>query len=199
MNTTQHDEKRAFGDPYIPAAIRAIENEYGGDVKVHIANEQLDNEEATDLVMLSMPGVDGTVIADTKFAFRVRKHYYWTRFPNDFTIRSKVQSDRPTEIHKIMDGFGDLFLYAFAVKNPGELEFIHWKLIDLNQFRFTMKNKSVPYFRQQNKFPDGTLDGSEFNAYDVRHFPQSMIIASSDDAQEETISYEDKMLEQTIF
>ena len=88
-------------------------------------NFEEDAKENTDLKVLSMRGV--------RIGCRVRKYSFFTDYPDEFTIRYSRPSGVKTEIHKIMEGWGDLFFYGFS--NEEETSLVKWTLANLDVFR----------------------------------------------------------------
>ena len=119
-----------------------------------VEDDQLKN---TDLIVLELKGY--------RIGCRVRKHFYFKQYPNDFTIRCSRPSGVSTEFDKIMEGWGDYLFYAFANKEENRL--IAWKLIDLKQFREYVDR----YWKENNGIIPGkeisNTDGSSvFRAFD---------------------------------
>lgn len=116
---------------------------------IDAASFEQDTKEATDFVVLRSP-------ARGMIAARVRKPDgdYATRYPWDFTIRSKLDSGTKTELEKIMEGFGDWLFYGHADKQDN----IHlWWLIDLELLRQDLKNIGMKNLRGQKANGDGTF------------------------------------------
>lgn len=131
------------------------------------ASFELDTRYATDLIVLRATMRDREI----HIAARMRNAWYAKSFPDDFTIRSRLDNGFPTEIHKIKAGFGDWFFYGFA---SGRATIGRWFLIDLEVFR------KYHHLADLGEKPNG--DGTFFRAYRVTRFPSSppLLIASSD-------------------
>ena len=115
---------------------------------------------------------------DLRIAARVRRHGYANRFPNQFTIRSKLPSGNKTELAKIVNGHGDWMFYGHADASGTGLE--AWYLIDLRAFRAALIRRSqfghgLRYGVKQN--PDGTC----FTWFDIESFPAEppLVVARS--------------------
>jgi hypothetical protein len=94
-------------------------------------------------------GFDGVLTLNgKKIALRQRGYEYFKKF-FDFTIRAKPKFGERTEIHKIKEGMGDLYLYMWETEDGNSIH--HYIIIDLDIFRETVSfNK--PYIPN----PDGT-------------------------------------------
>jgi hypothetical protein len=128
----------------------------------------------TDLVLV----LDGR-----RIACRVRKHnYLYDKTPtgipyyDQFTIRSSLASGNKTELHKIMEGWGNANFYGFANKQETGLD--AWVFGRLNVFRLWMfeelvKNKGViPAAEVPN------LDRREsFIPFNITDLPSDFVIA----------------------
>jgi len=106
-----------------------------------------------------------------RVACRVRDHYYYKRWPYQFTIRSKVASGKKTELDKIIEGLGDFFFYGFADKEGRHL--CKWFVGDLNAFRgwftgYLRANGTEPGINQSNG--GGGSDFKVFNYADIPGF-----------------------------
>lgn len=124
----------------------------------------------TDLIVLGMKSV--------RMACRVRDYAYWMKYPHDFTVRFSRPNERATEFEKIITGWGDYLLYAFA--NQDESGLCFWRMIDLGQFRlwvhqFTTKNSGKTPGIEINNHDRS----SSFKAFDTRTCPQGVICADS--------------------
>ena len=122
-----------------------------------------DARENTDLRVLFLESV--------RIGVRIRRYPFYEKYPDDFTIRYSVPSGAKTEIHKIMDGWGDLFFYCFS--NEQENRLIKWTLADLNVFREWYTDgmgivKPVP------------VSGCFMEAFGWSQFPDNLIVDSSE-------------------
>jgi hypothetical protein len=147
---------RLWSDAYLPAVKRIV----GPRLLVETPVE-IDRQQAADLMVFTARSVT--------IAVRVRRHGYALRYPTQFTIRCRRDSGMRTEHAKIMDGWGDWYLYGHAAQTVPELTV--WWLLDLAVFR-QYEHQSRPEFRSNG-------DGTHFLAYDVSAFPFDLILASS--------------------
>lgn len=94
---------------------------------IDTADATEDEEHNTDLLVL--------IVKPFRVSCRVRsyQHLITQGRKNEFTVRSSVFSGRETELSKILNGWGDYFLYGFSNKHETELEC--WTLADLSVFR----------------------------------------------------------------
>jgi len=137
--------------------------------------QEEDAERNTDLVVLKMEAV--------RIGCRVRR--YWTKggkptsfldkYADEFTIRSGRPTGIKTELTKIIEGWGDYFLYGFA--DEEETQLAAWILGDLKAFRLwhsqqICRNSGVvPGVKQNN------VDGSScFRAYKIQDLPPEFIV-----------------------
>lgn len=140
---------------------------------------EVDMKEAADLIVLR--GRDMTI------ACRVRRHGYADRYPFDITLRAKRDSGCRTELEKIVEGWGDWMFYGHASEDPGAMQ--RWYLMDLHVWRRELIREGIrsaldrgAQYRGVIK-PQSNGDGTHFVAFDVRRFPQALVIASSHDIQ----------------
>lgn len=128
-----------------------------------------DQTRNTDMIVLKLDPV--------RVACRVRKWNYFERFGDQFTIRSeRPQSGVKTELSKVIEGWGDYILYAFASEDESELA--AWVLGDLKVFRLwymrtlvTMGAGKTPGFCKKN------LDGSSnFCAFKIDELPPEFVV-----------------------
>lgn len=84
-----------------------------------------DQRENTDLVL---------VAASKRIAVRIRDASYFKHdaYRWEVTFRSARPSGTPTELEKMLDGWGDWFFYGF--KGEGE-RLLAWVVLDLHQLR----------------------------------------------------------------
>lgn len=95
---------------------------------------------------------------------------------NDFLLRFKVISGRKTEIQKIMEGKGDLFLYYF--RHSDKKTVWTYRMINLRKFReylypFYLLNSALPKFQTIDN-----NDGSEGKAFCWDYIPKDVIMYS---------------------
>ena len=114
---TNYIQQRAWSDRFLPAMKRIL-----GEHLIGEAPKEEDMCRNTDLITLSMEPM--------RIACRIRKPKYIKH--NDFTIRYDVSSGRKTEFQKILDGWGDYFLYGYAGEND---DLSAWGLCRLDEFR----------------------------------------------------------------
>ena len=100
----------------------------------------------------------------------------------EFTIRSKSEYNKRTEIHKILDGFGDWMFYGFT---KGD-EVIFWSIIDLDVFR---NNYEYAHCTEKSNY-----DGTKFTAFNIGTFPPSIIVDNNFNIQFNLEKQEEKLL-----
>lgn len=135
---------------YSPYIIQQIKN-----ILIKHANYLIDFNEAT-FEEDTKHATDMTIyISGRNIALRRRKLSYFSRF-GDFTIRSYCNGYR-TEIHKLRDGEGDIYLFFWANENDDIKKYL---LIDIEQLR---KSGLIMVDR---KYWDNH-DGTKFFAYQI--------------------------------
>lgn len=153
------DDKLAT-DPYLEHAREII-----GPHLVHEAPLELDRKENTDLLVLGR---------EVRVAVRIRANRYEARYGDEFTLRSGRPSGAKTELQKVLDGFGDYFLYGFRSKyEPGRLS--SWVLGDLDVFRrwyAEHEDAGTPMQNRQGPVDDRTW----FRAFRIDELPDDFVI-----------------------
>jgi hypothetical protein len=165
-----------FGRLFIPQA-QAIVGQY---LAVEEAPFEEDAERNTDLIVLAAKA------GQIRVGLRVRDRYYLNRrdehgglYRDQFTIRSSRPNGTATELGKILNGWGDYFLYGFGER--GGLfripRLVTWTLADLSVFRAC--HRSNLGMRVRN--PDRT----EGRAFEWGWFPPEFVIHTSRTEQQQ--------------
>jgi hypothetical protein len=154
--------QRKWSDLHMPKVKAAI-----ADAIFKPADDHLDMKQATDLVFISPTGFPNLHIA-----VRLRKHTYFERFRNEFTVRCQTRTNCETELSKIMQGRGDLMFYAFL--NEQETDFLKYTIGDLQVFR--------EWYRDRQAFgglPASTTnkDGTGFLPVKIHDLPDNFVVA----------------------
>ena len=106
-------------------------------------------------------------------ACRVRSFAYLQLYPDQFTLRESRPSGVPTDIHKVLSGWGNYYFYSFAKQDSSGLA--AWFLGDLNVFRAWYSQVLA-----QTGQPPGILkvnaDGTTFRAYDIGALPPEFVV-----------------------
>ena len=127
--------------------------------------------EATDLFILRA--------RDMRIACRVMRYGFAEKYPDQFTVRSKLSTNTKTELTKILiDGYGDWFFYGHS--NVNESGISPWWIIDLTALRGHMiRNNYNNKLKIDKDISNG--DGTFFYAFHINSFPiePSIVIASS--------------------
>ena len=151
---------RRWADRYIPQLKRIV-----ADLLVAPAPEAEDMQRNTDLIVLRAEAL--------RVACRVRRFRYLAEYPHEFTIRSGRPNGVETELAKLLAGYGDYLVYAFAAHDEGSLA--AWRVIDLRRFRLWFHLQTV----ERGQMPGTVLrndDGSSaFRAFDVRQMPANVV------------------------
>ena len=142
MSNDWKEDKR-WSDKFLPE-IKMI-------LGLHLIGEppiEEDCERNTDLIVLKMDAV--------RIACRIRRYEYFSKYPDDITIRYGRPSGVKTELTKIIEGWGDYFSYGFSDENEKNL--ISWRLCRLNDFRV--------WFNRQIVSNKGVMPGANKNNND---------------------------------
>ena len=176
MSIGNYAADRAWSDKFIPLIKQTV-----GPHLLTIAPFELDTQKATDLITFKAQNL--------MIACRLRRPGALERFGWEFTMRQQRLNGTPTELYKIIDGWGDWFFYAhvaFETDDETEMHFSRWLLIDLQAFRaqFTRdlwrkshgKSQRLIYKLNINNKDNATT----FAAFDIRSFEPSILIAASE-------------------
>jgi len=125
-----------------------------------------DKRENTDLITL--------VLDPVRVACRVRRNSY-LRFINEFTVREARPTGAPTELEKILDGYGDLLFYGFC--DTAEQALVYWRLLDLDVFR-DIYHHPLGYTGEPHSNTDRS---SDFRVFRISMFPASLVVATFGD------------------
>ena len=160
---TGWQQSKSWSDKFIPE-IKSILGQY----LICEASAEEDQKRNTDLVVLNMQSV--------RIACRVRKADYAERYGNEFTIRVSRPSGQQTELSKIIQGFGNYMMYAWA----DEQKLVKWTLADLSVFRlwrseYAAKNKG----EEPGKLMKNGDGSSDFRAYNWNALPEKFVIGKS--------------------
>ncbi len=156
------DDKR-WSDRFLPEIKRIL-----GEHLIGEPPHEEDAERNTDLIVLRMEAV--------RIGCRVRTNYYAKHYPNDFTIREGRPSGAKTELTKIIEGWGDYFLYGFADEQESFL--CQWFLGDMRVFRAWFNRRIVidkgklPGIQKKNGD-----DSSWFRAFSLADLPAEFVVA----------------------
>ena len=106
-------------------------------------------------------------------ACRVRRPGYAERYPNEFTVRSKLDNGHKTELAKLIEGWGDWMFYGHA-KDTGVGS---WMLIDLHLWRraLLVAGFKEGWSRLAERRSNG--DGTHFVAFDINKMPFDILVA----------------------
>lgn len=145
--------------PRIQLLLQQIFPRFMPQVNVNIATFEQDTQQATDLT-INTPTYN--------IGCRVREYNAYLKYPDQFTIRSRVYKGGKTELDKILSGYGDYNFYAF--ENETGNDFSHWFLYSLEVFRQYYPVCQGQEFRNP--------DGSYFKAFKITDFPVNFIVYS---------------------
>lgn len=100
---------------------------------------------------------------------RIRRHRYLARYGDEFTLRSRVPSGEPTELDKILAGWGDYLIYGFAAADDLP-RLAAWALIDLTVLR-DLYPEGMPAMTVENR------DGTAGQAFRYSEWPDELLVA----------------------
>lgn len=158
-------QDKRWSDRFLPEIKRNLGEHLIGEPPV-----EEDQERNTDLIVLKMEAI--------RVGCRIRKHKYLKKYGDEFTIRAGRPSGIKVELTKIVEGWGNYFLYGFC--DEQELKLAKWILCDLNVFRLWFNRKlktdngKVPGILKNN-----TDNPSFFLSFKTAWLPKEFIIAQS--------------------
>ncbi len=152
-----YNQNRSYSDGYM-SSVKSIL----GQAIISESTFKQDTEEGFDLITPNTK----------KIACRVRDYDRYKQYIQEFTIRSRSEYNKKTEIHKILEGYGDWMFYGFTQGNDVK----YWSIIDLDIFR---SNHTTAHYKE-NKNYDGN---TKFRAYKLGTFPPDIIIKTNINVQ----------------
>lgn len=111
---------------------------------IDLSSDEEDTKESFDLIYKSQ----------ILISVRIRKYKYLNYC--DFTIRNKSMFNGITEIDKLIEGKGSVYLYAW--KDKLEEKLISWILVDINKIRHKLKDEGIQRYN---------IDNTAFKAYSI--------------------------------
>ena len=122
----------------------------------------------TDLIVLTVEA--------KRIAVRLRRYEYADRYGDEFTIRASRPNGTPTELSKVVSGWGDYIFYGFAhPDNPFDLS--RWLLGDLHEFRLWHSIKLGTPGRRPWSVQENGDGSSGFHAYRIADLPPKFVVA----------------------
>ena len=158
------EKDKGWSDQFLPE-IKGIL----GQTFIGAAPPEEDMEHNTDLIVLRMEPL--------RIACRIRRVEYFTKYRDEFTIRTARPNGVKTELYKLIEDWGNYFFYGFG-GDDGIL--VWWSIGDLRVIRgwfngYIVKNHGkLPGIEKSNK--DGS---SDFRAFKWRELPSPFIVAQS--------------------
>lgn len=131
---------------YLPQVKRILKDNAAEFISVEEASDDEDKHHATDFNIIIVGGV---------VAVRIRRSDCRYR---DWTIRSRILQGK-TELAKLLDGYGDWYLYCWTNKNAVIKE---WILIDLERVR---SSNLLNIITKKPDIPNG--DGTYFKSVSI--------------------------------
>lgn len=164
MNNWEEDKK--WSDKFIPEIKQIL-----GLLFICESPNEEDKKHNTDLIVLNLNNL--------RFACRIRKHDYFLKYKNDFTIRSGRPNGTKTELSKIIEGWGDYFFYGFS--DAIEIKIFHYKIINLKEFRlYFMRELYKKNLKEHNpawKEYTNVDKSSSFFVFDTSAMPKDVIFS----------------------
>lgn len=165
MRQPDWQSDKRWSDAYLPHIKRIL-----GEHLIGEPPREEDEQRNTDLMVLRMDAV--------RIACRVRRSQYLDRYGDGFTIRASRPGGTKTEITKIIEGWGDYFLYGFASKSDDTLA--RWTLADLRVFRLWFSRELVRRRGETPGRPKSNHDrSSDFLAFTWAELPTEFVVATS--------------------
>lgn len=162
VNEEQWKIDKKWSDKFLPEIKQII-----GEHLITEPPEEEDIEHNTDLIVLGFDSI--------RVGCRIRKYEYFSKYPNDFTIRSeRPKNGKRTELSKIIEGWGDYFFYGFS--DQAEIHILYWRIISLNKFRLWFNRE---LFKNKGELPgyskNNADSSSNFIAFDISKMPNEII------------------------
>lgn len=155
---------KQWSDRFIPE-IKAI-------CGMHLIGEASKEEDAkhnTDLLVLTA--------GRNRIACRVRKYKYLSQYGDEFTIRAGRPRGTQTELDKIINGWGDYFIYGFA--DAQERTLVRWFLGNLTKLRtYCYRELAATYGHPRWERCYNYDNSSNFVAFPLRDMPLGFLVAS---------------------
>lgn len=156
VSAGRYQREREWSDQFIPEVKKIV-----GQYLLKTADFRQDTTEATDLIVLCAEGL--------RIAVRMRRPGAAEKFPFDFTIRRWLANGCPTEMHKIVDGWGDWLFYGHA-RALDSNEICRWWIVNLHALRSHM----IRYGKAAGKpvtLPNSNDGGmTRLTAFNLQHF-----------------------------
>ena len=164
--TTTYQRQRDWSDALLGEARMLV-----GFCTVSVADYEDDTKRATDLRWFNTSGAQSA-----RVACRLRDNSYFSRYHDEFTIRSH-NNGHQTELDKIIAGHGTHALYGFRSLDGQHIA--AWKFLDLYIFRswYSSTHKSVLEHRMRPPWSvHDNADGTKFHAFKFDLFPEKFVL-----------------------
>lgn len=127
-----YEEDRGWADKFIPHQMEIAAKA----IRVEVAPIEEDRRRNTDLVLRTV--VPLNTPAEGRISARVRRHNYLSRYRDEFTIRLDRPSGIETEMPKMLNGWGDFFIYGFE-ESQGSDRMYPWLIGNMEMLRDYVK------------------------------------------------------------
>ena len=119
-----YKHRREWSDLYLQKVKRILSPIYGvNHWEIETSKDEEDWHLCADLIIRAQSKYIGV---------RLRKNDYWEKYPHDITIRTHGYVKAESELHKILEGHGDVQFYGF-IDNQDNI--VGWKLVCMHKFR----------------------------------------------------------------
>lgn len=162
------ERDKKWSDRFLPE-IKRILGEY---LLVEPAVEE-DMMRNTDLIILGFNSI--------RIGCRIRKHEYFAKYQNEFTIRADRPSGIKSELAKIISGWGDYLFYGFSDEAKEKL--LTWRIISLNEFRLWFNYEIAREGKRPGLYLPNSDESSNFYAFDTTKMPPEIIFKKMDNMQ----------------
>lgn len=160
MSQHDFDTNQAYEQLHVAGVSQILKGNAMYIANVELATKEADTRQATDMVF-KITGGD--------IAVRVRRYKSHRDKFRDLTIRAMTKGGGKTEIQKLLEGFGDWYLYAWANKQD---ELTEYMLLDIPAIR-----SSGLLEKKRKKIPNG--DGTGFIYITLRELHDAKAIVSA--------------------
>lgn len=162
-------ERKAWGSPAMGAVAEILKDAIGIPCTINEASLEDDRYTATDLQAVRISARDATE-SFLDVGVRFRDVRYFAAFGGEFTIRSEGRGGTRTEIHKILEGWGDWYFYGWL---DDQKQLTAWTLMDLEVFR---AHPSLSQGEYPDRWHNRAPTGEAFIAPSFQDFPPELII-----------------------
>jgi hypothetical protein len=139
--------------------VRSLEKKYARQIKWHLNKAFPALNARFAKLKMSTDYADSNLSYDLSYflhftiSVRIRKYKYINY--KDMTIRYKSKANMRTEFDKIVDGYAQIYFYAYESKDENDL--VKVRIVDVNAIRKMIENKNYSVYTNN--------DGTELAAF----------------------------------